>query len=146
MQPRSFILAVNLHSATLFQPKGKGLEQRALFSDAAWKYEQEFTDRAGRGNKRALLSRYTLDKEGAAEDAVKDHFFKEIGSYLDKELKKGSFAHLYLFAEPQALGFLRKHSSKELLKSIVYSSHKDILPQTGKEILEKLKKEGILPK
>jgi len=84
-----------------------------------------------------------LEKEESVKDTVTHRFFQKISQNLDQKLKKRDFQYLYLFIEPQALGFFRKHATKEILASIVFLSHRDI-PQNSMEVLKVLKRKGIL--
>jgi protein required for attachment to host cells len=96
-------------------------------------------DRHGRAFDSAGQGRHAMGSsvEPVEQEAIR--FAKEVATKLDAGRQKGSFAQLYLVAEPRFLGYLRQSFGRPLKDVVAAEIDKDWTSQPVEEIRTRLR-------
>lgn len=144
MKKHSLLLVISQKKANLYKMEQKGhLILEHSFSEFPWSYTHQFTDKPGRSPKRKGEGTYNLDKDHAQEANARHHFIKSVSDFLYKKCIEGVFKHLYIMADPRALGEIRQSFPASLLKMVLKEIPKNLAEESEEKILKILEKEGI---
>ena len=137
MKSNSWIIVADQRHAKIFKlQKRAKLKPVRFFDSKEFEHFYTFTDKPGRSKKRRSLMVYTLDKNMRQKNTAEKHFFKSVLNFLDKEYQKKSFEHLYVIAEPKALGEIRKATPAPLKTAIVKTKEKNLVKEDQMTVYE----------
>ncbi|MFI0434615.1 MAG: host attachment protein [Parachlamydiaceae bacterium] len=92
------------------------------------------SDKPGRVNESANVSRHALEKKTTPKDHEFSVFAKAIADFLNHAHNQGEFDGLYLAASPSCLGLLRETIDPNLAKTIKREIDKDMTHMTSEDI------------
>lgn len=126
---------------TADKPVDPMVEINSMTSPEAKLRDQDLvSDKPGRVIGGSDQSKHGVGEKSEHKEQYAVRFAKEIGSYLDDNLRDKSFGKLILVAAPHFLGLLRKELSKEVEAVISLQLDKDLSNMETEEIREHLPK------
>lgn len=92
------------------------------------------SSKPGRNFDRTGTNRHSYEPKSDPQQLEAEKFAKEVSDYLHHALQNKEFDHLYLFAGPTFLGFLRQHLDPQVTSRIKAEAAKDLSKREKSEI------------
>ena len=136
-----WIIVANASRARFFEAVGKDCQMREIFTLTHPNSRQHEGDLISDGAGHVMSSAtggHSMGGENAAKQHEADLFARAVCERLEQGRNKGSYAKLYLIAEPQFLGRMRQRMSKPLQNMVGDEFAKDLTMASEAQIRAQL--------
>lgn len=137
MKENSWILVANHEKAKVYRIVRVGVLEEVtviISPDSQQKAQDATSDRQGQVRDRVGYGRSTYQPETTFKQKQNLYFAKDICHYLELAKRNRKFSHLYIVAEPQFMGYLKKEMTKDLESSVDQCFAKDMVHLTPEKV------------